>query len=151
MTSCWPIVSAIDISGWGLSKCVLHKNQLGLFTKERITFWKPFPITIHFLIGFVIWAMCIHKHWNRRAVPITNRICTLQGNILFLLRWLTCAWLQCAFPKCTCTYHVSKEICVHKSSESGFLGRSQSKRPYFLCSKSLIWNPHLKELCIHKG
>ena len=52
------------------------------------------------------------------AFPITIRICALRGNILFLLRsprWLTHAWLQRAFPKCTCTNHVPKELCVHMS------------------------------------
>ena len=80
------------------------------------------------------------------AVPITNRICTLRGNILFLLcspRWLTQAWLQCAFPKCARTNHVPKELCVHMSSESGFLRKSRSKMPIFLRFKthfkSLIW------------
>ena len=38
---------------------------------------------IRFLIGFVIWTMCVHKHCKRR--PIMNRICALQDNILFLL------------------------------------------------------------------
>ena len=64
------------------------------------------------------------------AVPITNRICALRGNILFLL--------QHAFLNCARTYHVPKELCVHTSSESGFLGGSRSKRP-FLRFKSLIW------------
>ena len=39
---------------------------LGLFTKERITFRKPFRIVIRFLIGFVIWTACVHKHCNCR-------------------------------------------------------------------------------------
>ena len=76
------------------------------------------------------------------AVPITNRICALWGNILFLLRsprWLTHAWLQRAFPKCTRTNHVPKELCIHMSSESGFLRRSRSKTPLFSRFKSLIW------------
>ena len=74
------------------------------------------------------------------AVPITNRICALRGHILFLLRilrWLTHAWLQCAFPKCTRTNHVRKELCVHMSSESGFLCESRSKTPLFCISKCI--------------
>ena len=70
------------------------------------------------------------------AVPITNRICALRGNILFLLCWLTCVWLQRAFPKCTRRNHVSKELCVHKSSESGFLRGSRSKMPFLRVSKA---------------
>ena len=42
------------------------------------------------------------------AVSITNRICALRGNILFLLRRLAHAWLQRAFPKCACTNHCSE-------------------------------------------
>ena len=90
------------------------------------------------------------------AVPIMNRICALRGNILFLhvlrsLRWLTHAWLQRAFPKCTRTNHVPKELCVHMSSESGFLRRSRSKTPFISRFKSPFQKPDLKELCFHKG
>ena len=35
-----------------------------------------------------------------------------------------------AFPKCTRTNHMPKELCVHKSSESGFLCRSWSITPF---------------------
>ena len=76
------------------------------------------------------------------AIPITNRICALRGNILFLLRsprWLTHAWLQRAFQKCTRMNHVPKELCVHVSSQSGFLCGSWSKKPIFSRFKSLIW------------
>ena len=71
------------------------------------------------------------------AFPITNRICALRGNILF--RWLTHVWLQCAFPKCSRTNRVPKELCVHMSSESGFLRESRSKTSLFSRFKSLIW------------
>ena len=76
------------------------------------------------------------------AFPITIRICALRGNILFLLRsprWLTHAWLQRAFPKGARTNHVPKELCIHTSSESGFLRGSRSKTPFLSCFKSLIW------------
>ena len=73
------------------------------------------------------------------AIPIMNRTCALRGNILFLLHWLTHAWLQRAFPKHTYTNHVPKELCVQKSSESGYLGRSRAKTPIFSRFKSLIW------------
>ena len=59
---------------------------MGLFTKERITFRKN---AIRFVIGIVIWTTRVHMHCKR---AITNRICALRGNILFLLRsprWLT--------------------------------------------------------------
>ena len=65
------------------------------------------------------------------AFPITIRICTLRGNILFPLhspRWLTHAWLQHAFQKCTCTNHVLKHPFFH-------ISKRVSKR-----FKSLIWN-----------
>ena len=84
---------------------------MGLFTKERITFRKPFRIAIRFLIGFVIWTMCVHMHCKRRPNHEQEVI------ILFLLRsphWLTHAWLQRAFPKCTRTNHVpERTLCSH--------------------------------------
>ena len=82
------------------------------------------------------------------AVPITNRICALRGDSLFLLRWLTRAWLHRAIPKCTHTNHVPKELCVHKSSESGFLGGSWYKTPFFCSSKAwferALWTQRVK-------
>ena len=54
-------------------------------------------------------------------------------------RWLIHAWRQRAFPKCTRTNHVTKELCVHMSSESGFLRGSRSKTPFISHFKSLIW------------
>ena len=113
---------------------------MGLFTKEWITFRKTFRIAICFLIG--LWFELCAFTCIVNAVPITNRICALRGNILLLLHRLThaCnAWLQRAFPKCACTNHVPKELCIHTFSESGFLGGSRSKTPFFLHFKSLIW------------
>ena len=48
-------------------------------------FQKPFWITIRFLIGFVIWTTCIHKHCNCRPDHEQG----LRDDIMFLLRWLT--------------------------------------------------------------
>ena len=89
----------------------------GLFTKERITFRKAFRIAIRFVIGFVIRTTCVHKHCNRRA-----------------------------FRTCARVNQVPKELCVHTSSESGFLGRSRSKMPFFAFQKPDLW-----ELSVHKG
>ena len=142
-------------SKYSLFPCLYEST--GLFPKERFAFRKSFRNAIRFLIGFVIWTTCVHKHYFVNAVPITNRICALRGNILFLLRsprWLTHAWLQRAFPNCTRTNHVPKELCVRMSSESSFLRGSRSKRPFFRVSKARFQKPDLKELwelCVHKG
>ena len=96
---------------------------MGLFTKERITIRKPFRITIRFLIGFVIiWSTPFTSITT--AVPIPYRICTLWGNILFILRRLN---------PCMASARIS--------SESGFLGRSRLKSTHFSCFKSLKWKP----------
>ena len=85
------------------------------------------------LIVFVIWTTCVHKHCN--GVPITNRICALRGNILFLLRsprWLTRAWLQCAFPKCARTNHVLKEFFAFTCPQNqAFYAIHDPKRLFF--------------------
>ena len=64
--------SMVEVRGQGSGvrgqSCLTISNRqltLGLFTKEGITFPKPFRITILFLIGFVLWTMCVHKHCNR--------------------------------------------------------------------------------------
>ena len=112
----------------------IHLNRVPVFTKERITFRKTFQIAIRFVSHVGSWFELRAFTCIANAVPITNRICALRGNILFLLRsprWLTHAWLQCAFPKCTRTNHVPKELCVHIILESGFLRGSRSKTPFF--------------------
>ena len=59
---------------------------------------------------------------------------------MFLLHRLTHVWLQRAFPKCTRMNHVPKELCIHMSSKSGFLGRSRSKiAPIFAFQKSFAF------------
>ena len=82
------------------------------------------------------------------AVPITNRICALRGNILFLLRsprWLTHAWPQRAFPKCARTTRVPSFAFTFPQNQA-FYADHDPKRPFFMFQK-----PDLKELCLHKG
>ena len=45
-----------------------YSETVGLFTNEWITFRKPFLITIHFPIDFVIWAKCVYKHWYNKIL-----------------------------------------------------------------------------------
>ena len=117
-----------------------RKSTWGLFTKERIMFRKQFRITIRFLIRFVIWTTCIHKHCNRCAIRITNRICALQGNILFLLRWLTRAWLQREFPKCTRMNQSRSERALYSHVLRIRLSRQITiKNAPFLHFKNFIW------------
>ena len=129
-----PCTSETHLKGAGSSE-----KSVGLFTKEQIMFRKLFPPTIRFLIGFVIWTMCVHKHCNchpdhKQDLHTARKYFVPSA----LTDPLTLAWLQRAFPKCT--NHVPKELCVHKSSESGFLGGSRSKMPFFFSRlKSLIW------------
>ena len=123
-------------------------QSVAVFTWARITFRKMFRIVIQNVIGIVIELRAFTCIAN--AFPITIRICALRGNILLLLRSpralidpCTNAWLQRAFLKCTRTNHVPKELCFHMHVlESGFLGGSQSKTPFFsrfkTCFKSLI-------------
>ena len=91
-----------------------HRLSLGLFSKERITFRKPFRIAICFVIGFVIWTMCIHKRCNRRP----NHKQDLRTARKYFVPTAQIddvhVWLQRAFPKCAHTNHVLKELCVHK-------------------------------------
>ena len=79
------------------------------------------------------------------AFPITIRICSLRGNILFPLQ-------SALIDQCMASARISK-MCTHESRseralrshvlESGFLRRSRSKTPLFSCFKtrfkSLIW------------
>ena len=43
------------------------------------------------------------------------------------------------FPKCARMNHVPKELCVHMSSESGFLANHDLKHLFFLVSKFSAW------------
>ena len=76
------------------------------------------------------------------AVPITNRICALRGNILFLLRsprWLTHAWLQRAFAH---LQNAHAQITFQKSfaftcpQNQTFYANHDPKRPLFRVSKA---------------
>ena len=84
------------------------------------------------------------------AFPITNRICTLRGNILFLLRsprWLTHVWLQFTKGK----IRLSNQESVRITFRNGFRNviRSFVNRPnihcfehsimYFVITSSLLW------------
>ena len=91
---------------------------------ERIMIRKPFRIMIHFLIGFVIWTTCVHKH-SQLPSPITNRICALHCEVINIL-------------------HIQKhrsERALHSQVIRIRLsiGRSRSKTPLFSHFKSLIW------------
>ena len=120
---------------------------------------KPFRIAIRFVIGIVIWTMFVHKHCKCRAVPITNRICALRGNILFLLRsprWLTQAWASVRISKISKmrTHESRSERALHSHvlrSESGFLRESRSKNASCFRVSNAFQKPDLKKLCIHKG
>ena len=89
------------------------------------------------------------------AITITNTICTLRSNILFLLHGLTHAWLQRAFPKYTHMNHTAlKELCKHKSSDSGFLGRFKSpiwKSFVFTKGKIRLSNQERVRITIQNG
>ena len=96
-----------------------------------------------FLIGFVIWTTCVHKHCNCR--PDLKQ--DLRGNMSFLLRLLT-LWPMHGFSthfqnlnKRTIQLYAHAWImfwksCVHKSSESDFLGGSGLKMPFFRILKA---------------
>ena len=61
--------------------CMHASKSQGLFTKERITFRKPFRIAIRFLIGFVIWTTCVHKHCKR--TPSQSRTGSAHCEVIF--------------------------------------------------------------------
>ena len=126
---------------------------------------KPFRIAIRFVIGIVIWTMFVHKHCKCRAVPITNRICALRGNILFLLRsprWLTQAWASVRIskiskiPKSAHFQNAHSRITFRKSfaftcpQNQAFYANHDPKRLFFRVSNA-FQKPDLKELCVHKG
>ena len=79
------------------------------------------------------------------AFPITIRICALQGNILLLLRSLCALIDPCAYILCMASARIFKmhthvprserASCSHVL-ESGFLGGSRSKTPFFCVSKA---------------
>ena len=87
----------------------MFRVTMGLFTKEQITFRKPYWIVISFWLSSWF-ELHVCSQALLHAVLITNRICTLRGNILFLLHRLTHACLQRAFPKCARTNHIPKEL-----------------------------------------
>ena len=93
----------------------------GLFSKERIKF--PKAISDHDpLPDWVRDLIYVHSQPLSRS---TSRICTLR----------------CNGPVYKGANHVPKALCIHKSSESGFLGRSWSITPWFRISKAWFERP----------
>ena len=115
----------------------LNQETAGLFTKERITFQKPFRIAIRFLIGLVIWTTYVHKHCNCRP-DHDQYLCTV--------RWYFVP--TALIDPCMVSARISK-LHTHKSRSERAL-RSHVLRirlssqitiqnTPFLCFKSLIW------------
>ena len=72
------------------------------------------------------------------AFPITNKICVLRGNILFLLRspgWLTHAWLQCAFQNAHARITFRKSFAFTCPQNQAFYADHNPKRFFFRVSK----------------
>ena len=81
------------------------------------------------------------------AIPITNRICALRDNILFLLRRLTHAWLQRAqFQNAHARITFRKSFAFTK-------GKIRLSRRITIQNalRFAFQKPDLKELCVHKG
>ena len=123
-----------------VSKCVY---TMAVFTRGRITFRKTFGSRSKTWLGSRFELRVFTCLAN--AFPITIRICALRGNILLLLRSpralidpCAYAWLQRAF-----LMHGSRSERALRSHvlESGFLGGSRSKTPFFshFKSRSKAW------------
>ena len=99
------------------------KEWMDLFAKERIMFRKLFRITFHFLIGF---RDLNYVRSQALQLPPRSQTGSAHCEVMGLF---------------TVSESHSEELSVHKSSESGFLVRSRSKTPSFLCVcfKLLIW------------
>ena len=145
----WVAIISIcfDISYWLLTTCMntcfsftmscpFPKFIMGLFTKEWITFWKPFQIAVRFLI----WTICVHKHCNRR--PNHNHdLHTAREDFV---------------PTAQIDPCISK-VCTQESRSERAL-RSHVLRIRLVrqittpkCPFCALQKPDLKELCVHKG
>ena len=95
--------------------------------------------------------------WATNAFPITIRICALR--VIF------CSYTQSAradWPMRLCmasarifkmhTYESRSERALRSHGlESGFLGGSRSKTPFFFAFQNAFQKPDLKQLCVHMG
>ena len=124
-------------------------RTMGVFTWTRITFRKTFRNVIQNVIGIVIWTTCVlqtpFQSWSGTAhcewyfAPTTQsaradwpmRLCMASARI---------------FKMHTHESRSETALRLH-GLESGFLGGSRSKTPFFsrfkTRSKSLIWNSFL--------
>ena len=87
------------------------------------------------------------------AFPITIRICTLRGNILFLLRsprWLTHAWLQHGFSAHFQNAHTRftvRNCFAFRCPRIRLSRRIMIQNALFFAFQK----PDLKQLCVHMG
>ena len=118
----------------------LKRLTMDLFTKERIMFRKPFRITIHFLIGFVIWTTCVHMHCNRLSQSQTGSVHCEVIFCSYCADWPMHGF-SAHFQKCACKNHVPK---LKRALRSHVLGIRLARRitiqnALFSRFKSLIW------------
>ena len=109
--------------------------------------------------GFESWSALWFGSWFElcaftciaNAVPITNRICTLRGNILFLLRSPRWFLASARISKMrTHKSHSERALC------SNVLGIRLSMRimiqnASLFAFQNAFQKPDLKEHCVHKG
>ena len=127
--------------------------SLGVFTWTRITFRKTFRNVIQNVIGIVIWTTCVYTLvLHGLQTPFQSRSGTAH------CEWYFAPTTQSAradWPMRLCmasarifkmhTHESRSETALRLHGlESGFLGESRSKTPFFRVFKtrfkSLIWN-----------
>ena len=111
-----------------------------MFTWARITFRKTFRIAIQNVIEIVIWTTCVHMHCKR----LTNYDQDLRTARSYFAPTAQSAraWPMrlCMASARICKTHThesrSKRALCSYVLETGFLGRSRSKKPFFRVSKA---------------
>ena len=116
------------------------KYTQAVFTWTRITFRKTFRNVIQNVIGIVIWTTCVHMGY--KCLSNHDQDLRTASDVLLLLRSPCtlidpCAyvWLQRAFLKIHTHESRSETALRLHGLESGFLGGSRSKTPFFRISK----------------
>ena len=126
------------------------RSTMGVFTWTRITFRKTFRNVIQNVIVIVIWTTCVYMGYKRLSNH--DQEPRTASDILLLLRSPRALIDPCAlicmasarnFKMHTHESRSETALRLH-GLESGFLGGSRSKTPFFprfkTRSKSLIWN-----------
>ena len=108
------------------------------------------------VIGIVIWTMCVYMGYKRlsnhdQELRSASDILLLRRSPRALIDPCAYAWLTARIFKMHTHESRSETALRLHGLESGFLGGSRSKTPFFVVFQNAFQKPDLKQLFVYMG